>query len=76
MRTRAYPTSRSPQGANTAKGTASLLVPLTSVIAASSGGWQSVFVTAAAMNLAAAVLALLVLKPVRNRMRATVAGHS
>ena len=52
----------------TAKGTASLLVPLSSVLAASSGGWRAVFLAAAAMNLLAAVLALVVLKPWRTRM--------
>ena len=51
----------------TAKGTASLLVPLSSVIAASWGGWRAVFVTAAMMNVTAAALALLVLKPLRVR---------
>jgi OFA family oxalate/formate antiporter-like MFS transporter len=51
----------------TAKGTASLLVPLTSVIAAS-GGWNAVFIAASAMNLLAAVLALAVLQPMRRRM--------
>lgn len=50
----------------TAKGTASLLVPLSSVLAAS-GGWRSVFLAAAAMNLLAALLALVVLKPLRAR---------
>ena len=51
----------------TAKGTASLLVPLTSVLAAR-GGWGAVFYTAAAMNLVAAVMAMVVLKPIRRRM--------
>ena len=58
----------------TAKGTASLLVPVTSVIAASSGGWQSVFVAAAVMNLAAAVLALVALKPLCRRAKAGPVG--
>jgi OFA family oxalate/formate antiporter-like MFS transporter len=51
----------------TAKGTASLLVPLTSVLAAR-GGWGAVFYTAAAMNLVAAAMAMVVLKPIRRRM--------
>jgi OFA family oxalate/formate antiporter-like MFS transporter len=51
----------------TAKGTASLLVPLTSVIAAS-GGWSAVFWAASALNFCAAFLALGVLKPMRRRM--------
>jgi OFA family oxalate/formate antiporter-like MFS transporter len=52
----------------TAKGTASLLVPVTSVMAASSGNWQTVFIAAAVMNLVAAFMALFVLKPLRLRM--------
>jgi OFA family oxalate/formate antiporter-like MFS transporter len=50
----------------TAKGTASLLVPLSSVLAAASGGWHGVFVVAAAMNAAAALLAWFVLRPMRR----------
>jgi OFA family oxalate/formate antiporter-like MFS transporter len=53
----------------TAKGTASLLVPLTSVLAAR-GGWSAVFVAAAVLNLVAAALALGVLKPMRRKMKA------
>ncbi len=53
----------------TAKGTASLLVPFTSVLAAS-GGWSAVFVAASVLNLVAAFLALAVLKPMRQRMLA------
>jgi OFA family oxalate/formate antiporter-like MFS transporter len=49
----------------TAKGTASLLVPLANVLAAASGSWQAVFVVAALMNAVAAVMALAVLKPLR-----------
>ena len=52
----------------TAKGTASLLVPYTSVIAAA-GGWAAVFVAAGVMNFVAAFMALFVLKPMRKRMR-------
>ncbi len=54
----------------TAKGTAALLVPLSSVIAATASGWHTVFLTAGVMNFVAAVMALAVLKPLRNRMRA------
>ncbi len=54
----------------TAKGTAALLVPLSSVIAATSSGWRAVFLMAGVMNFVAAAMALLVLKPLRNRMRA------
>jgi len=52
----------------TAKGTASLLVPLSSVLAAS-GGWHTVFWVASALNFVAAVLAIVALKPMRERMR-------
>ena len=49
----------------TAKGTASLLVPLANVLMAASGGWHTVFVVAAVMNAVAAIMALAVLKPLR-----------
>jgi MFS transporter, OFA family, oxalate/formate antiporter len=55
----------------TAKGTASLLVPLASIVAASYG-WQAVFVIAVALNATAALLALLVIKPMR---RAFILGN-
>ena len=58
----------------TAKGAAALLVPLTSVIAASSGGWRAAFLVAGAMNFAAALMALLVLKPMRVRLGARSAS--
>jgi OFA family oxalate/formate antiporter-like MFS transporter len=50
----------------TAKGTASLLVPLSSVLAATTGGWHGVFFVAAAMNAAAALAAWFVLRPMRR----------
>jgi OFA family oxalate/formate antiporter-like MFS transporter len=53
----------------TAKGTAALLVPLASLIAAQSG-WQAVFLIAMAFNITAAGLALFVLKPMRARLLA------
>jgi MFS transporter, OFA family, oxalate/formate antiporter len=49
----------------TAKGTASLLVPLASLVSAKYG-WQSVFVIAVALNATAALLALFVIKPLRR----------
>jgi OFA family oxalate/formate antiporter-like MFS transporter len=49
----------------TAKGTASLLVPLSSVLMAATGNWYAVFFIGASMNILAAVLALFVLKPMR-----------
>jgi MFS transporter, OFA family, oxalate/formate antiporter len=55
----------------TAKGTASLLVPIASVVAASYG-WQAVFVIAVALNATAALLALFVIKPMR---RAFILGN-
>jgi len=38
------------------------------VIAASEFGWDGVFITTAAMNILSALLAVLVLKPLRNRV--------
>jgi OFA family oxalate/formate antiporter-like MFS transporter len=55
----------------TAKGTASLLVPLASVIA-SYYGWQAVFVIAVALNASAALMAVFVIKPMR---RAFILGN-
>jgi OFA family oxalate/formate antiporter-like MFS transporter len=50
----------------TAKGTASLLVPLTSVLSAG-GNWDRVFLFAAGISIVAGVLAKLVLAPMRQR---------
>jgi OFA family oxalate/formate antiporter-like MFS transporter len=55
----------------TAKGTASLLVPLASLVA-TSYGWQAVFVIAVGLNATAALLALFVIKPMR---RAFILGN-
>ena len=49
----------------TAKGTASLLVPLANVLTNWTGSWHAVFYVAAALNIVAAVMALVVLKPMR-----------
>lgn len=49
----------------TAKGTASLLVPITSVITAATGSWMMVFYLAAGMSALASILAMFVLKPMR-----------
>jgi OFA family oxalate/formate antiporter-like MFS transporter len=57
----------------TAKGTAALVVPFTSMLAGS-GGWTRVFVAAGALNFIAALLALFVLKPMRAQMRGTSAA--
>ena len=50
----------------TAKGTASLLVPLSSILTAMTGNWHAVFIVASVMNAAAALLAWFVLKPMRR----------
>jgi len=49
----------------TAKGTAALLVPFTSIIEAK-GNWHPVFMTAATLNIIAALMAIVVLKPMRS----------
>jgi OFA family oxalate/formate antiporter-like MFS transporter len=51
----------------TAKGTASLLVPLANVLTNATGSWHAVFYVAAVLNVIAAVMALAVLKPMRVR---------
>jgi len=51
----------------TAKGAASLLVPLSSVLVSTTGNWHAVFLIACAMNTAAALLAWFVLRPMRHR---------
>jgi MFS transporter, OFA family, oxalate/formate antiporter len=55
----------------TAKGTASLLVPLASVVSGKYG-WQAVFVISVALNATAALMAIFVIKPLR---RAFILGH-
>ena len=50
----------------TAKGTAALLVPYTSYLTQVTGSWHAVFLSAAALNIVAALLALFVLKPMRT----------
>ncbi|MCG5236965.1 oxalate/formate MFS antiporter [Xanthobacter oligotrophicus] len=51
----------------TAKGTASLVVPLASVAVAKLGNWDLVFMLTAGVNAIAALMALFVLKPLRAR---------
>jgi MFS transporter, OFA family, oxalate/formate antiporter len=51
----------------TAKGTASLLVPLASYLRAQTGSWVPVFATAAVFSWLTALLALFVLRPLRKR---------
>ncbi len=50
----------------TAKGTASLLVPVASVLSAT-GGWSAVFIVAAIITIAAGVSAKFILAPMRAR---------
>ena len=57
----------------TAKGTASLLVPLSSVLTAATGNWHAVFVVASALNIIAALTGWFVLRPMR---RATIERSS
>jgi OFA family oxalate/formate antiporter-like MFS transporter len=65
----------------TAKGTAALLVPLGNVLTTITGNWHAVFTIAVIMNLAAALLAMFVLKPLRaahherDKNRAALASH-
>jgi MFS transporter, OFA family, oxalate/formate antiporter len=51
----------------TAKGMAALLVPLSSMLTAYTGGWHLTFWIAASLNLVTAAMALLVLRPLRRR---------
>ncbi|MFX1764449.1 oxalate/formate MFS antiporter [Paraburkholderia sp. A1RI-2L] len=53
----------------TAKGTAALLVPFSSVITAATGSWHAVFMLASGMAALSALLAVFVLKPLRNAHR-------
>ena len=52
----------------TAKGTASLLVPFGSWLTAVTGSWMPIFLVAIVFDVTAAVLALVVLKPLRVRI--------
>ena len=58
----------------TAKGTASLLVPLGNYMQQSSGSWDKVFLLAAAANILASLLAIVVLKPWRKTVVAKAAA--
>lgn len=49
----------------TAKGTAALIVPFSSILTEATGSWHAVFLAAAGLNLFAAFLAIAVLKPIR-----------
>jgi OFA family oxalate/formate antiporter-like MFS transporter len=56
----------------TAKGTASLLVPLSSVLATTTGSWHTVFIVASVMNAIAALMAWFVLRPMRRAQMSRV----
>ena len=60
----------------TAKGTASLLVPLANVLTSATGNWHAVFVVAALMNAVAALMAWFVLRPMRRAHKARVAAQA
>ena len=51
----------------TAKGTSAFLVPFANVLKTATGGWGAVFMVAAATNVLVVVLALFVLRPIRDR---------
>lgn len=51
----------------TAKGTAALLVPLSSKLTEWTGSWHVVFLIAAGLNIATALLAVFVLRPLRQK---------
>jgi len=57
----------------TAKGTASLLVPIGSLVQGATGSWLPIFLLAVAFDWAGALLAILVLKRVRARALAAPA---
>jgi OFA family oxalate/formate antiporter-like MFS transporter len=52
----------------TAKGTAALLVPLANLLVVATGGWKGAFVIASVLNLVVALMALIVLKPMRKKL--------
>ena len=60
----------------TAKGTASLLVPLANVLTSATGSWHAVFVVAALMNAVAALMAWFVLRPMRRPHKPRVAAEA
>lgn len=59
----------------TAKGTASLLVPLANVLVVETGGWKAAFVIAALFNIVAALMAIVILKPMRQRLVTRPSGE-
>jgi MFS transporter, OFA family, oxalate/formate antiporter len=59
----------------TAKGTASLLVPLANVLVMETGGWKAAFIIAALFNVVAALMAIFILKPMRQRLVTRPSGE-
>ncbi len=59
----------------TAKGTASLLVPLANYLQQGTGNWNLVFVIAAGANILASLLAIAVLKPWRRKVIAAAVSN-
>ena len=58
----------------TAKGASAFLVPLASLLKTATGGWEAVFLAAAAINALVVLLALFVLRPLRgHRLRRATA---
>jgi OFA family oxalate/formate antiporter-like MFS transporter len=54
----------------TAKGVASLLVPLGNVLTIATGSWAIVFATLGSLDILAALIAVLLVKPMRTRLMA------
>jgi len=55
----------------TAKGVAALSIPLANLLPAGMASWRSVFMIVVGLDVAAALLALLALKPLRKRLMAS-----
>jgi len=60
----------------TAKGTASLLVPLANVLVVQTGGWTGAFIIASLFNVIAAFMAIFVLRRMRQRLVARPDGEA
>jgi OFA family oxalate/formate antiporter-like MFS transporter len=58
---------------HTAKGLAAMLIPLSEPMVTATGSWQSIFAIAVGMNVAAAVLGIAVLRPMRMARLKSVA---
>jgi OFA family oxalate/formate antiporter-like MFS transporter len=60
----------------TAKGTASLFVPISSIITAMTGSWEAVFFVGCGLNAVAAIMAWWVLKPMRKKFMDGIAAQN